>query len=157
MVDSVKSVQPANIEWQGKLAEAVHSKSLFSLYLAMHSQPGASPLSFHSNAKQAREFDVTSLNHYRRAPRASSEKAVKCLSHTNRLLQQGDTPGVLLWQSMHPDPLSVVDNPKKLPPDVKSNCSYLTQHLLQHEHSNQIEVDETLLGDIVAASVELVN
>ncbi|NMH58470.1 VC2046/SO_2500 family protein [Alteromonas ponticola] len=157
MVDSVQSAQPENIEWQGKLAASVHSKSLFSLYLAMHSQPGASHLSFQVKADAPQQFDVTSLNHYRRAPCASSEKSVGCLNVTGRLVQQQDLKGVLLWQSMHPDPLSVVDNANKIPPDVKTNCSYLTQRLLSHQLSQSIEVDETRLADIVQNSVSLLN
>nr|WP_269468663.1 VC2046/SO_2500 family protein [Alteromonas sp. ASW11-130] len=145
------------MEWQSKLAESVNSKALFALYLAMHSQPGLSNVTFQSDSNVVPQFDVTSLNHYRRAPQACSEKSVDRLNVTSNLMHENDISGVLLWQSMHPDPLSIVDNAKKLPPDVKSNCSYITQQLLAQKIHNAIEVDETRLDDIVKGSTELLN
>ncbi len=157
MVNSVDQTQPANLEWQGKLAGSVSSKALFALYLAMHSQPGAQALTFSSESVPVKAFDVTKINHYRRAPFSVSERSVNCLNETKKLINQNDLAGALLWQTMHPDPLSVVNNPKKLPPDVKANCSYLTQRLLNQKSVDEIKVDETRLDDVITASANLLN
>ncbi len=157
MVNTVDLTQPVNLEWQGALAGSVNSNALFALYLAMHSQPGSQTFTFVSKAEAMQAYDVTKLNHYRRAPLASSAQSINCLNETRRLINQNDLAGVQLWQSMHPDPLSIVNDAKKLPPDVKANCSFLTQYQLNQKVVNQIEIDETQLDEVITGSATLLN
>ncbi len=144
----------SNLEWSGALSASAGKGALFSLYLAMHCQPGHEPVRIHSEAENASSdaAALDHLNHYPRAPLGADDAAFQRLLVTGNLINQRDISSVNLWQAMHPDPLSIRNNAKHIPADVIANCSMATQMKLQVASSTTVNADETLLTDIIAGS-----
>ena len=145
-------------EWHGELARAAGKGAQFSLFLAMHCQPGAE----HFSLLPAEADGVTGdphfperLNHYKRPPLKPSDADYMALNTTAKMANSGSAAAFSLWQSMHPDPLSAHDNATLIPPEVKENCSLATRMRLQHISRPPEPVDETMLDEVISGSSSL--
>ncbi len=71
------------------------------------------------------------------------------------MAQSGVPAAFALWQSMHPEPLSISNDAKSIPADIKANCSLATQLRLAAPQLHQRRVDETGLFDVIEGSTSL--
>lgn len=144
-------------EWSGELARAAGSGALFSLYLSIHCQPGAEQLKLVEDTENQQRTDdeLLSLNYYRR-PALKAESADYTNAQTSlAMAQSGVSAAFSLWQSMHPEPLSISDNAKSIPADIRANCSLATQLRLAAPRTHQKQVDETGLFEVIEGSSAL--
>ena len=155
-IDDPSLMRIANHELTGRLNRASGQGAVFSLYLAIQMQPGA----VHPGYTQAPEKPVDEaaflqqLNQYRRPPLATGAAHLAALAYSSELVAREDVAGMHLWQAMHPDPLSAVNDADKIPPEVMVNCSLPTQ-LRQYQDASQYtskSCDETLLDEVIAGS-----
>lgn len=152
-------VNPANdLEWSGTLARASSHRALFSLYLAMHCQPGSKPLTIDDAFQDKAADDVgfpDRINHYPRAALSPTQQDFAALNVSSALANKGEIVSLSLWQMMHPDPLSAHNDTTLLPDDVKANCSYATQQRLKQAIASTIDTDPTTLDDVITGSQQL--
>ena len=141
-------------EWSGQLARAAGSGALFSLYLSMHCQPGAEPLKLIASEENTDSSDngLLGLNHYRRPRLNAADSDYKNAVMSSVMAHSGISAALSLWQSMHPEPLSITNNARSIPADIKANCSLATQLRLTSPPINQKQVDETGLFDVIEGS-----
>lgn len=144
-------------EWTGELARAAGRGALFSLYLSIHCQPGAEQLKLIEAEENTPLADdgLFSLNHYRRPALKAASGDYTNAKITSTMAQSGISAAFSLWQSMHPEPLSISDNAKSIPAEIKANCSLATQLRLSAPKPHQRQVDETGLFDIIEGSSAL--
>ncbi|WP_018981712.1 VC2046/SO_2500 family protein [Salinimonas chungwhensis] len=147
-----------NLEWGGQLNRASSDAQLFSLYLAMHLQPGNPTIAFEPSSDQANDTSSKSefISHYRRAATQPDQNDIKTANIYSKLTAFNDTSSVMLWRAMHPDPLSVKDDHRHVAPEVLANCSYATQQRWRSE-SPDTTLTETpvMLDEVIRGSESL--
>lgn len=165
-IDQTAVRAPSGIEWQGTLARTAGQGAAFNLYLAL-AQSADSHIHFDDNSSLPVEDDFPQrLNQYRRPPlkidevRAEIHKAWhEGLYHTN----EAQHCYLNLWQSMHPDALSVHDDPMFITPDIIENCDLQAQRRLsrlrQTDKTAQTNAAEAYPTDATQLSelIELAN
>ena len=92
--------------------------------------------------------DIVAFSHYRNNPLNTSEQDIVNLTTTNNLLKS-QPRDALLWQAMHPEPLSLFNDAKRLADEVVYNCPYHCQLGLKAQKQSRIEQDPTKLYDIL--------
>ncbi|WP_026374757.1 VC2046/SO_2500 family protein [Aestuariibacter salexigens] len=156
MVDSVTNTSAVNAdaELSGRLAKAAGRGAEFSLILAMLEQNVLYRPSFASDSDEV----VTDphfpqrLNHYPPVSLKADATHFSKANVTNRLFSQSQVKNAQLWLAMHPDPLSMFNDPSRIDDEVIHNCDFATQrHLKLPEHA-KIDVDYTKMLDVVEAA-----
>lgn len=138
-------------EWDGNFAKAAENGAQFALYLAMQfgASVGEPRIKPHVETTPGDSDFPSRLNFYRRPPLSAEQSDVL---HRNRLsyfINQGDVTSARLQDAMHPEPLSLYDNPQRLPEDIIANCSLATQRRLKGKRSEEVEEDNTLLDAVI--------
>lgn len=64
-------------------------------------------------------------------------------------MQQQLTVSARLWHCMHPTPLSVHNDARRLDDEVVANCDYHTRQRLAGKVKSELDVDETGLLDLI--------
>ncbi|MBU2976931.1 VC2046/SO_2500 family protein [Alteromonas sp. C1M14] len=143
-----------DFEWSGRLSQATPSRALFSLYLAMHCQPGNTAIRIEDPSHSASVDDdfLARLNHYPKASLSPNKSDLEALRVSAKLAQNGQVSDLALWHTMHPAPLSAYNDPHYLSDDIKTNCSYATQQKLKSSCDNEavLNADPTQLDDLIA-------
>lgn len=142
-----------SISWEqnGTLAKAAQDATLFSLYLAMQQSALVSNVVYtdltkdEENAKLT--IDVPSF--YRQPALAAAAPDWKIISRVNTLYNSGHASDAVLFQHMHPSPLSQINDKNKLNDDVINNCSLSTQKRLKARYTDQLPEDPTLLDELI--------
>jgi hypothetical protein len=140
-----------NLEFSGELAKAAGQGAKFALVLAMLEQNALSSAFF--------EPQHASVNPYASAAQPVSDYPVVALSAldshwsfaavTGELIGNAYLASARLWQSMHPSPLSLLNDANKIDDEVINNCDLPTQRRFRSETAKPLVVDETKLYDIL--------
>lgn len=156
---SPATTRVSDLEWSGKLSRASSNRALFSLLLAMHCQPGNTPISIEKDSEtpSTDKGFPERLNHYPRSPLSANDEAILALKVSAQLAQQGQMADLALWNTMHPDPLSAFNDPTHIDSEVKSNCSYATQQSFKHPQSTVLSGDPTQLSELIEQAGDLIS
>lgn len=161
---NLSNLRPSNgdisdLEWSGKLSSASSNPALFSLYLAMHCQPGNAPIRIEQDIETPSTDNgfPERLNHYPRSPLSVNDEALMALKVSAKLAQLGQAADLALWNTMHPGPLSAFNNPTYIDNEVKSNCSYATQQSLKGSESKVLHSDPLQLTELIERAGELIS
>ena len=146
-----------DLEFSGSLNRSAGQGAKFSLMLAMLAENMLTrPTFIHEQSTASGSESEPALasfypKHYLK-PKAHSWLN---LNRTSQLLQD-NLRDAQLWQTMHPEPLSLYNDNLRLADEVVENCGYHTQAKLADakELSANIEPDETGLYEILQSLQE---
>lgn len=152
MIDDVKQLISTlpDTEFTGELNRSVGQGAKFSLLLSMLHSDILNRPKLQGNAPASEPFQerVDSLSHYPKEPLSASPQELLKMQVTKSLTQDS-VQDAMLWQIMHPAPLSLFNDAKRLADDVVMNCDFHTQTRLKQPDVAALEVDETGLYDIL--------
>ncbi|RDV26011.1 hypothetical protein DXV75_07955 [Alteromonas aestuariivivens] len=157
MHNSIHSKAVGDHEWSGNLARAAGKGAVFSLFLAMHVQPGRLPsrISEPAASDPDKVVSPTNQSHYRNPPLQTDEQDVAHSAVSAKLLAARRTADLSLWQAMHPEPLAVKNDPQWIDPGVIANCSIATQSAFRGgEQPLRVQQPENL-ADIIPVAQTL--
>lgn len=138
----------SDLEWSGQVNRATGQGRAFALLLAMLEsdvleRPKVIPI---EDENPVTDNALTSV--YRRASLSAAAQdwtnAVENSQHFARNPADG-----LLFQTMHPQPLSLFNDPKRIDDEVLANCDYYTQTRLATPAEKQVTEDNTQMFDVV--------
>lgn len=148
------TVSSIDSEFKGSFAKALsgNGKQDFELLLAMLQQDITDRLRITSNEeppKDTRELELESINFYPEIPLSIEEKHWKQQHSITQAAAELDFSNVRLMQYMFPTPLALQNDPARIPDDVLANCDIFCQQRMAGEQTEEINVDETLLYDVI--------
>ena len=152
--DTQGSQSPARVadrEFDGEINRASAQGAKFSLLLAMLEQDYLHrPKLLASETREETQGEILSeLSHYPSTPlKADSQHWAQANSPGKHIAQDSIT-SAHLWLVMHPQPLSLYNDVKRIDDDVIANCDIHTQQRQQALKNTDIAVDETSLYDIL--------
>ncbi|MBU2876098.1 VC2046/SO_2500 family protein [Aliiglaciecola lipolytica] len=140
----------SDLEWSGTLNRALEQGDKFALLLAMLEDDYLQRPNVNGGADEPSHFPSSISKHYYPQTPLQAEQQDWSLARTTSELMAQNVSDAILWQRMHPQPLSIFNDAKRIEPEVKINCGYHTQQRFHAAHSaNTIDVDETKLYDIL--------
>ncbi len=145
-VQSVNSVQN-DLELNGQINLATGEAAKFVLLLAMLQDSPLDRPQYHDTPDEALP-DPLLNNHYRNPPLSAETRDWENAEIESQLLHR-NSQDIFLWRALHPQPLSVYDDVKRVDDEVKANCSIFAQRRMQELSDNGIQVDATKMYDIV--------
>lgn len=138
-----------DLEWSGALVQSVGDGAKFALLLSMMAPDVLTRPSIH--AQQESEAVTAGLkSDYPQQPLSASERHWRQAAVAGKTLQHS-VADAQLWHTMHPQPLSVYDDNKRIDDSVIANCDIHTQRRLNTPPDSSITVDETQLYDVLNA------
>ena len=137
-----------DLELNGQIGRSLHSGQDFAYWLAqlgpwVDERPQMEKMAAPSAANEASD------SFYRQAPLAATSEDFPKIAIQSQLLHQQDLTALMLWQSMHPDPLSLNNDALKIDEEVIENCELHVRQRLKQIPVNQITPDPTLLDAII--------
>lgn len=140
-----------DLEWSGKLNRALGHGDKFALLLAMLEDDYLRRPNVANTTQEPDNYSTSIKNHfYPRSSLAAQPQDWENADTTSQLVAR-NVSDAQLWQKMHPQPLSIYNDPKRIAPDVLINCAFHTQQRLSGAQDRKIDVDETKLYDILNA------
>lgn len=139
-----------DLEWSGALVSSAGQGAKFALLLSMMQTDPLSRPTLVGNAPDAALPEETLFSAYPEVPlNVMPEHILR--ANTGAKLFHSHTSDALLWNVMHPQPLSQFNDPARIPDEVVANCNMHTQNsLLNPENAKvDVEVDETGLYEIL--------
>lgn len=153
MISDIQSVKDLEFDSRLNIALSGQGHAKFSLLLSMLEQNYLQRLSFVESAEESpedsRDTFLKSLELSPSTPLKAEEAHWQSQNKIGELLHQGDFANCRLWLSAHPTPLSISDDPLKIPEDVISNCDLYIQNRFIKDTPKEVEVKETGLYDIL--------
>lgn len=139
-----------DFEYNGQINRNAGQGATFQLMMAMLEQD---ILARSKIEKTVIQFDtdnssLVNLNHYPVIPLSTNEREWVLLSQSKQITDANPNDGKL-WQAMHPHPLSIYNDVKRIPDDILYNCDLYTQRRVRSIESEEFAVDETSLLDIL--------
>lgn len=148
--DGLDPVIANDRELNGEINRASTQGAKFVLLLAMLEENNLHrPVLHDSPSVELDKSESSSLHYYRSPPLLAESDNWQTLQQTSILVNSGHIQTAHLWLAMHPEPLSQYNNALHLDEDVLANCSLPTQTRLQQDKANNLNVDETVLFDIL--------
>lgn len=145
-----------DLEVSGSVNRAAGQGAKFALLLSMLEQDvlGRPRIQVEEDTPPATQLE--GLSCYREPPLKAEPADIDNIVVTSKLLRSSGKDA-LLWQCMHPHPLSQHNDAKRLADEVIVNCDYYTQRRLapQPAPDKEVDVDETLLYDVLENLSEL--
>lgn len=151
VMTQVKSIGDfSDVELTGEINRSIGDGAKFALLLAMldHNYVKRPHLEKAGSDFEVVEDAISSLSQYRNSPLHTSVQDIQNLVTTNQLFKSQPLDAQL-WQTMHPEPLSLFNDAKRLADDVVYNCPYHCQLSLKSQSDPVIEEDPTALYDIL--------
>lgn len=139
-------------EYNGAINRATNQGAKFALLLAMLEQnsllrPSVEDESQAEDTLSANE--LAAFSYYRTAPLQPSEQYWSEVAETQRFIAAGAIENARLWLAMHPEPLSLHNNPKYISAAVTENCSLVVRERLRVAQEAKVKQDATVLYDIL--------
>ena len=155
----MNAIEPTKIqdpELNGRLSNALVTGRDFAYWLALlgpwaDERPKVVSCSLDSNTQQ----HSLPANYYRQSPLAATLEHVVTANVRSQLLQHSPLAGFRLWQSMHPEPLSLHNDALRLDDEVVENCELHVRQRLHAGLDTSIIPDPTLLESIIPAERQL--
>ncbi|MEP4891785.1 MAG: VC2046/SO_2500 family protein [Aliiglaciecola sp.] len=139
----------SDLEWSGTLNRALQQGDKFALLLAMLEDDYLQRPNISDDNDEPSHFPSSiTKHHYPQTPLQAEEQDWSLARTTSQLMAQNVTDAIL-WQQMHPQPLSTFNDAKRIEPEVIINCGLQTQQRFHSEQPHKIKVDETKLYDIL--------
>lgn len=136
-------------EYSGRLCSALQEGQNFAYYLAtINPNYYASPKLAAPNEPELTEEGIE--NHYRVAPLDASSVDFEHLRVSAELIANQQVNQLLLWQSMHPDPLAIKNDPSHIDDEVLANCHWQTQEFFRKPHDESSKDELTLSPNALA-------
>ena len=145
------AVLAQDIEFTGKLNQSAGQGAKFSLLLAMLAKDILSRPKFtEDDTSNQTKYDENLTSSYPKAPLNADSTCWLKVNKNTELFNQ-NLHDAHLWRTMHPEPLSLFNDAKRLDDEVVANCNFQTQLKLSEtpDTSTEVEVDETGLYDVL--------
>lgn len=140
-------------EFKAGLGKALRhgSQSEFALLLSMMQQDLTQRLKLEGETedKPLGLIPIEKFNFYPQVPLKTEQQHYIRQQQFATAVQRNDLPSAKLLAYMHPTPLSLYNDVKRIPDNVTSNCDLFTQMKIKGLQGENIQVDETLLYDTV--------
>lgn len=142
----------ADAELSGEVNRSIGQHAKFALMLAMLQPDVLARPHFECTTWDADNVipEALAASAYPKTPLHTSTEDIEVLLATSSLMQSNPSDA-MLWQTMHPEPLSLFNDAKRLADEVVYNASYHTQKQLQSPSASELETDATGLYDILEA------
>lgn len=139
-----------DFEYSGQINRNAANNATFQLMLAMLEQDVLARSKIEKSVKDSgvENPSLKYLNHYPVIPLSTDERDWVLLSQSKQITDANPNDGKL-WQTMHPHPLSIYNDVKRIPDDILYNCDLYTQKRIRAMASEEFAVDETGLFDIL--------
>jgi hypothetical protein len=142
------------VEFKAGLGKALrHSgQSDFALMLAMMQQDITQRLKLADDGdddKPVGLLPIESFNFYPEIPLKTEAQHFVEQEQFARAVHQNDLASAKLMAYMHPTPLSIHNDVKRIDDNVAANCDMFTQMKIKKIQSEDIPVDETLLYESI--------
>lgn len=144
---TVSAIQ--DIEWSSGLSRASGQGAKFALLLAMLERDILLRPTVIESSPATVPTECVPEHHYRPAALQAEGAHFDTALATNRLLGEQGVADARLWQSMHPDPLSLQNDAYHIDAAVVANMSWAAQQRFNHPVNPQIDADETGLYDVL--------
>ena len=141
----------ADREFNGELNRASAQGAKFALLLAMLEQDylHRPKLLASETAEDTQADTLTNLSYYPSTPLKADCQHWTQANFASENIVQETIKSAQLWLVMHPQPLSLYNDPKRLDDEVVANCDIHTQQRLKDTTNKDLQVDETELYDIL--------
>ena len=141
-----------DVEYTGKLNQSAGQGAKFSLLMAMLAEDILSRPKFIDDEETSQQIlQNEELSSPYPVTLLSAQTTSWLKMDTNTRLFSQNLADAQLWRTMHPEPLSLFNDAKRLDDEVVANCNYQTQLKLSAKEipPTEIEVDETGLYDVL--------
>lgn len=143
-------------ELNGRVSQALHTGRDFSYWLSLlgpwaDERPNVAKSQHDANSQDPSLPE----NYYRQSSLAASATDLEIINTHSQLLQRPQLAGFRLWQSMHPDPLSLHNDALRLEDEVIENCEFHVRERLKSALDTTITPDPTLLDAIIPIERQL--
>jgi hypothetical protein len=149
--DTYSQSRVVDREFTGEINQATGQGAKFALLLAMLEQDllqRPKLLARETNDEEsAASKSISALSHYPPIPLKAEAWHWQQAKFASDTIHQADIKRANLWLAMHPQPLSLYNDPKRLDDEVVANCDIHAQQRLQDSNTTDIVVDETILYD----------
>lgn len=144
---ALDAIVQSDLEWSGSINRSTAQGEKFALLIAMLSDNVLlRPAIEKTEPDESYNLDVQ--NHYRRNPLSAEQVDWEKMNHANFAFHNNVSDG-RLWCVLNPQPLAMFDDDKRLDAEIIANCSHVTQQRYKAASDNTIEVDETILYDVL--------
>jgi hypothetical protein len=139
-----------DFEYNGQINRNAGQGATFQLMMAMLEQDVLARSKIEKKAIQtdSKDSSLDNLNHYPAIPLSTNEREWVLLGQSKQITDSNPNDGKL-WQAMHPHPLSIYNDVKRIPDDILYNCDLYTQRRVRSIASEAFAIDETGLLDIL--------
>lgn len=138
----------SDLEWSGKVNRSLGQGRSFALLLSMLESNTVHRVRVATDDEYSSLSDSGLKSMYRTAPLATSDKDWQLSDIGRQTFLANQTDG-MLFQAMHPQPLSLYNDAQKIPAEVHQNCSFNTQQRLKSHQQNPVDANPTLLYDVL--------
>ena len=145
---NVNRLAVSDLEWSGKLNRALDQGRAFALLLSMLESDVMERPKIVQDEVTPNSAADNLVSHYRNPPLVANESDWHHAKINSALFSTNPSDG-LLFQSLHPQPLSLCNDAKKLDQEVVLNCDYYTQIGLKTQLPKTIATDATHLYDVL--------
>ncbi len=138
----------ADLEWSGKVNRALGQGRSFALLMSMLESNVLHRDKVVSNDDLASESPLDIRCHYRTPPLCASQKDWVLSDLGRQTFDVNQTDG-LLFQALHPQPLAIFNDAKRVAPEVFQNCNYGTQQRYKAEREYDVQEEPAKLFDVL--------
>lgn len=145
---TTNTIATSDLEWSGQINRALGQGRAFALLLSMLESDVLERPKIVSSDEENTVPDTNLKSDYRRpALRAADIDWHNALPNSQHFAHHPSDGK--LFQTMHPQPLSIFNDAKRIDDEVLANCDYYTQNRLKSLSEKQIDADATQLYDIL--------
>ena len=147
-MDVLEKFVSHDLEFNGKIASALHNGHDFAFWLAQLGPWVDERPQIEKQEVESVEA-TTTRSYYRNPSLAADNKDFDNIQVQSHLINQQAPNALRLWQSMHPDPLSLYNDATRLDDEIIENCELHVRERLQQKLQKVISPDPTLLEEII--------
>lgn len=156
----MNSVQlPESLHWDpessGQLSRALVQGHDFAYWLSLLSTQLTDRTRILSEPSDPQATETDTENYYRNAPMEGRTADLSMLRKNAEFTALQQETSLRLWQSMHPDPLALDNDPTRIEDEVIENCELTVRQRFKQTLQTAIPQTPTDLIDTVAESQHL--
>ncbi|GAA0857356.1 VC2046/SO_2500 family protein [Aliiglaciecola litoralis] len=141
------TIAVSDLEWSGQINRAASQGRAFALLLSMlESDVLERPKLIASEEPQQDKAELVS--DYPRPALSARKDDWQNAIRNSQLFARHPSDGKL-FQTMHPQPLSIFNDAKRIDEEVLANCDFYTQSRLKQPADKDLKVDVTQLFDVL--------
>jgi hypothetical protein len=155
-MNAIEPSKTQDPELNGRLSSALLTGHDFAYWLALLGPWADERLKVVTSSLESNTQEhLLPANYYRQSPLAAPVDHVVTANIRSQLLQHSPLAGFRLWQSMHPEPLSLHNDALRLDDEVVENCELHVRQRLNTSLDTSIIPDPTLLESIIPVERQL--